>query len=66
MRRKINITPHKIENLNKLSMDYVSMSDVFSLHHDDTDHTYMFTMDVDAGDHPCIVQKPCTLPLKHT
>ena len=29
-------------------------------------HTKLYTMDIDTGDHPPIVQNPYTLPFKHT
>ena len=65
--RKINLD-HTLQSLetqqvfNELCEQY----DIFLLCRGDIGHTKLLSMDIDAGDHPPITQKPYTLPLKHT
>ena len=66
--RKINLD-HTLQSqetqqtLGKLCEEYKA---IFLLHQGDIGHAKLLTMDIDTGDHPPIVQKPYTLPLKHS
>ena len=67
MHRKINLdhtlqSPEAQQTLNYLCEEY---KDIFSEYKGDIGHTKLLTVDIDTY-HPPIVQKPYTLPLKHT